>query len=305
MNLPTKIAYNNAWITIILAICAALSAIATALDDLEGILDSLSEDKLSFFLPVVLILLFIIAYTLVVGVVALIIHRENRRLRNVFKYFCEINLIYRDNLISAFYGDDPGNIEDRKKKLASIETATLASVCQRISKIFNKLTGRDCMITFKVLTKEDGKSYATTCSRSEDHSERDNTEPRRFKVNVGCNTAFDHALRPDTTGRIPHFHSADMLKLRDHGEYQSERPRWERYYKSAIVVPVNCFGSREKPERNDIGLLCVDTKSRNRLNDSYHVEIMAALAYQMYNFISFMRGIYTVSTEKERNSSNE
>ena len=80
---------------------------------------------------------------------------------------------------------------------------------------------------------------------------------------------------------------------------------WQRYYKSAIVVPVNCTGVPEKPKRNDIGLLCVDSKSRNRLNDSYHVEIMAALAYQMYNFISLMRGEYAVSTEKERNSSND
>ena len=161
------------------------------------------------------------------------------------------------------------------------------------------------MVTFKVLTKEGDILYATTCSRSEDYSERDSTEPKKFKVNAGCNTAFDRALLPNTAGHISYFHSADLLKLQRRGEYYNERQMWQRYYKSLIVVPVNCTGVPGKPKRNDIGLLCVDTKSRNRLNDSYHVEIMAALAYQMYNFMSLMRGKYTVSTEKERKSSND
>lgn len=303
MNLPTKIARDNAWISIILVIFAALSAIAAALDDLRDILDFFSLAKSPVFLAVVLVLLFITIYTLAISFPALIIYLENRKLKDVFKYLCEINSIYRDNLVNAFYGDDSVNTEDTKNKLISIETKTLSAVCQRISNIFFRLTGRRCMITFKVLTKEDGILYATTCSRSEEHSERDNAELRKLKVNAGCNTAFDRALLPDTTGRIPHFHSADLLKLQARGEYRNERLRWERYYNSAIVVPVNCFGTPEKPERNDIGLLCVDTKSRNRLNDSYHVEIMAALAHQMYNFICLMRGMYTVSTEKERNSS--
>ena len=301
MNLPIRIAYNNACATITIAICGALSAIAAALNYLRDILDFLLAEKFPPFLPIVLALslLFITVYTLVVGFVALMIHIENRRLKDAFKYFREINLIYRDSLFDAFYGNDPMNIKDRKA-LMGIETKTLSSVCQRISNIFGRLTGRDCMIAVKLLTKkEDGTLYATTCSRSEDHSERDKPSPKESQVNTGRNTAFDCALDPKTTGRIPYFYSADLLKLRAHGGYNNERSRWERYYKSAIVVPIQCSGVPGKLERNDIGLLCVDTKSRNRLNDSYHVEIMAAFADQMYNFISLMRGNYTVST-KER-----
>lgn len=307
MNLPTKFFRDKIWLSIVIAIAAILSFLAEILGFLDKIIDFLSQTKLapypSTILIVLVVSLFFIACVFA-AIPVLIAANEKRKFKDAFKYICEINLIYRDSLFRAFYGDDSVKIKDQYK-LIDIETETLASVCQRISKIFSRLTARNCMVTFKVLTKEGDILYATTCSRSEGYSERDNTEPKKFKVNAGCNTAFDRALLPDTTGRIPHFHSADLLKLRAHGEYENERPRWERYYNSVIVVPVNCIGVSEKPGRNDVGLLCVDTKSRNRLNDSYHVEIMAALAYQMYNFISLMRGKYTVSAEKERNSSND
>ena len=301
MNLPTKFFCDKIWVSIVIPIFAILGYLAEIWGFLDKTIDFLSQTKLASYPSTISIvlgvsLLFFTACVLV-AIPTLIAANEKRKFKDAFKYICEINSIYRDSLFRAFYGDDSSKIEGRDK-LIDIETRTLASVCQRISKIFSRLTARDCMVTFKVLTKENGILYATTCSRSEDYSERDGTEPKKFKANAGCNTAFDRALLPNTTGHISYFHSADLLKLQRRGEYYNERQMWQRYYKSVIVVPVNCAGVPEKPARNDIGLLCVDTKSRNRLNDSYHVKIMAALAYQMYNFISLMRGEYTVVTEK-------
>jgi len=61
-------------------------------------------------------------------------------------------------------------------------------------------------------------------------------------------------------------------------------------------------GSRlgQPDQSQDLGFLCVDTLSRNRLNEGYHVELMSAFADQMYNFLSLMRGRYTVLVESEK-----
>jgi hypothetical protein len=78
--------------------------------------------------------------------------------------------------------------------------------------------------------------------------------------------------------------------------YRNERQDWKNFYRSAIVVPIR-FVNRPAVGpvvSDDIGFLSVDTKSTHRLNDDYHLEYLAGLADQMYNFMSLMRGKYAV-----------
>lgn len=87
--------------------------------------------------------------------------------------------------------------------------------------------------------------------------------------------------------------------MKDEGEqYKNQRQEYPRFYRSAIVVPFR--GHNKGREGTDqeydlVGYLCVDTKSVNWLNDGYHLQIMMSLANQMYNFMSLMRGKYTVA----------
>ncbi len=286
MNLPTKAAHSiatNPW-TLLISTIGSILGLGFLIND-RFFVSTPSAQPIALFLVVTLI------YVVVTGS-ALRVLDDNRKLKEVANNFREINSIYRDRLFSAFYGDKP--VKDRSQ-LIDIEKTTLTSVCQRISQIFTKLTGRNCVATVKLLTEENGKIYVTTYARSETDSERDKANPKRFEVNTGRNTAFDEALMPNSTGHITHFYSAD---LRIHKNYVNERPNWEKYYQSAIVVPIRCLGVEGKSEREDIGFLCVDTKSRNRLNNTHHVVMMAALADQMYNFMSLMRGKYTVAIEE-------
>lgn len=130
-------------------------------------------------------------------------------------------------------------------------------------------------------------------------SERDRDE-RTFEVGTGRNTAFDESLVVRADGAPSHFFSGDLNKERD---YCNERQDYGRHYKSAIVVPIRSIDRDKKgtgAEFTLIGFLCIDTKSRNRLNDGYHVQILTSLAEQMYNYISLMRGRYTVNVEETR-----
>ena len=79
--------------------------------------------------------------------------------------------------------------------------------------------------------------------------------------------------------------------------YRNQRDHWSDFYQNVIIVPIRSvdilkLGNKEKDASNDIGFLCVDTQSINRLNNTWHLELLAAFADQMYNFMSLMRGEY-------------
>jgi len=241
MNLPTKVAYNiatNPW-TLLLSTLGGIVGIGVLVYD-RFFIDTPSAT------PILLFLVVTIVYVLVSGA-ALRVLGDNRKLKEIANNFREINLIYRDRLFSAFYGPSP--VDDRKK-LIDIEKSTVTSICQRVAQIFTKLIGRNCVVTLKLLTKDGDKTYVTTYARSENDSERDKANPKRFEVNTGQNTAFDEALMPNTTGHISHFYSGDIRK---HKYYTNQRPNWDKYYQSAIVVPIRCLGVEGKSEREDIG----------------------------------------------------
>lgn len=216
-------------------------------------------------------------------------------LREIAWYFSEINELYRDTLRELFGSNDPTT--DPNDLLAR-EEKVLTSVCQRIEKIFCRVMfGRACMVTVKLVVREDvGRYFAHTYVRSESDCARDNPGKIRYEVGTGENTAFDQALVKRADGQPSHFFSAD---LKAEGEnYLNQRQGYYRFYKSAIVVPIrgqNKGREGTEQEFDHIGYLSVDTKSKKWLNDGYHLQIMTSLASQMYNFMSLMRGKYTVS----------
>ncbi|MEW8525173.1 MAG: hypothetical protein AB2552_19180 [Candidatus Thiodiazotropha endolucinida] len=242
------------------------------------------------------IYLFASVSILLVGVIYSIkVRSENYALRKIAETFNEINHIYRDTLREMFGGDDP--VTNPVDLLVEEERA-LRSVCQRVENIFSRVINRDCMVTIKLNVKEDdGRYFTYTYVRSLDNSKRDKPIRRRYEVGTGANTGFDVAIQKRVDSNPSHFYSPDLTK--EHG-YSNERQHFEKCYRSTIVVPIR--GVNKGMEGTDlefdmIGYLCVDTKSTHRLNDGYHLQMMSSLAVQMYNFMSLMRGRYTVFVE--------
>lgn len=225
----------------------------------------------------------------IIVLAAAFIHRDNKTLKDATKHFREINSIYKESLHKVFFDESSYNTEPKR---IEVEKSTVTAVCQRIANVFTELTREDCVVTVKLLTKEDNNIFAETYARSQNFSRRDNYEPKKFAVNTGQNTAFDFALMSNFTGNISHFYSPDLTK---HQDYCNERPNWDKHYKSAIVVPINCLVLSGESKRIDIGFLCVDTMSRNTLNNTYNLAMLVSLADQMYNFMSLMRNEYRKS----------
>lgn len=222
------------------------------------------------------------------------VRAENIALRGISEEFFEINQIYRDKLRQMFCSDAP--VTDPVELLAEEELA-LKAVCQRISNIFGRITNRKCTVTIKLVTVEDRKCYAHTYVRNEDLCPRDSVERIRYSVGTGDNTGFDVALARRPNGLPPHFFSPDLTVLEKQQGYLNQRPHYFRYYRSTLVVPIQGLkeeGVTSQSEADLIGFLSIDTLSINRLNSGYHLYMLSALASQMYNFMSLMRGKYTV-----------
>lgn len=222
---------------------------------------------------------------------------ENIALRNISKIFWEINQIYRTKL-SELFNSSTATPLTRENIILASEEQTLKAVCQRIETIFRTLINRNCMVTIKLVTMEEGRYCAKTYVRSQDLSERDDNNTETYHVGSGKNTGFDIALSKRDDGLPPHFFSPDLSNCE---QYLNERDDYLRFYRSTILVPISNNSRNDSTLSDVIGFLSVDTLSKNRLNNSNHLYMLSALSSQMYNFISLLRGKYIISANGSEN----
>jgi len=233
MNLPAKVAHQVARSSVLTALATISSIVSLAIFLYQSyISQSTSLSATLFFVVLVSVFIAFCLYSLR-------IREENRSLQDIAENFREINGIYRDKLYKLFFGDNP--VQDQQTLVVE-ERATISAVCQRIAQIYFKIIGKECVVTVKVLTKNNNRLYATTYARSVSNSERDKTMPQQFEVGTGQNTTFDQALMPNTVGKISHFYSGDLKK---HQNYNNQRQEYWRQYQSAIVVPIRCCGLKK------------------------------------------------------------
>lgn len=229
-----------------------------------------------------------------ISIYSIKVRQTNKRLTDAFGVLHRVNHEYRDALACTF-SDEVAAI-DFESHAREVELETLRSVCQKAAKIFMSITHADCTVTVKFIFREDGKVHCQTHTRSEENCLRDTPFPLKFAVRTGENSAFDTALA-FSPSRTSHFFCADMDEMAEHGEYRNQRDNWRDFYRTAIIVPIRRVDPRKVGQEgasDDIGFLCVDSPSPHRLNNKYHLQLLAALADQMYNFMSLMRGKYRV-----------
>jgi hypothetical protein len=243
----------------------------------------------------VLLMVVAFAFLFSVGAYSVRVRNENASLKSLAGHIHRVNHIYRDVLHACFDAASP--VTNRNELLLQ-ERGTIRSVCQRIQSMFSRLICRDCLVTVKLMTRDgNGNEYCTTYERSQDKCERDRDGIKAFEVGTGRNTAFDEALRMRHDGQCSHFFCSDLTRRR--GDYSNQRQHWDQFYRATIVVPIrNPRSLQDIDDSDDLGFLCVDTMSRNRLDDGYHVELLAAFADQMYNFFSLMRGSYNALADE-------
>jgi hypothetical protein len=284
MHLQTRRFYDlirNVYVAFVGSVASIVALLWFAIDKLQP-----STLVWSFLVPVTLLFL------LAISIYSIRVRQENIQFRNLIKILHRVNHDYRDMLSGAFKNQPHDFTRSQYFDfLKRGEKTTLKSVCQKVAKIYTAFTHSDCTVTVKLITQVDGKSFCATHERSEELCPRDIGQPRQFELNTGANTAFDKALM-FANGMISHFHSDDLTK---ENAYRNQRDHWSDFYKNTIVVPIRSVDFTKlgtKDASSEIGFLSVDTLSTNRLNNTWHLELLAAFADQMYNFMCLMRCEY-------------
>lgn len=223
-----------------------------------------------------------------------LIAKSNHRLKRCGTELHEINHIYRDALYTLFAADNQKKPLEPERLLLT-ERAILTYVCEKIAAMYWNLIGRKCVVTVKLLVEEeDGRRFCFTWARSsrEIHRQETDQASEKFAVGTGENTGFDRAFEPGQSGPA-YFYGANLPADKT---YKNQRTGWKKLYRSTIVVPIQyCPVVSAQGKRDVLGFLCVDTRSTYLLNDTYHVQFLAAFADQMYNFLSIMRRRYVLA----------
>jgi hypothetical protein len=270
----------NPWLIIIVNTCSIGGFLFSIQSHLNGY--PLNSPFLYLTITFIIILFSIGLYSL----------KENKKRQSyikIFKNIHHINHKYRDTLFKIFNLSNQLSNNDLLHEQSDI----LSQICQIIRDIYQELIQRPCVVTLKLIKtdRDPNEKVCETYVRS-DCVQRDDLSILEYKIGTNANTAFDVALKINHDfENCSHFFSGDLGKMK---EYNNERPNWNKMYKSAIVVPIRALVYKNKTiiHCDEIGFLCVDTKYINRLNDDDHVQILAAFADQMYNFISLMSRKY-------------
>lgn len=290
MNLPAKLAHRFASNVYVTSLSLLASFISFGIV-MRGVWAGVTPSTGAIVILIITVLLFAVTHFY-----SLKIRIDNQNLEEIAKYFRMINSAYRENLHNTFWNS--GNSYSLDDRLRT-EKETLRGVCQLISRIYSRLLyGKECTTTVKLLTEdEDNISFATQYVRSRNFSERDENDLEKYEVNTGRNTGLDEALKVRPNGKLSYFHSADLSK---EVGYENQRSNYNRWYKSAIIVPIRCPSKRGERNTRTYGILAVDTMTRHRLNNTHHIEMLTALSEQMFNFMALMRGDYQIQSESEQ-----
>jgi hypothetical protein len=211
------------------------------------------------------------------------VYHENKRLKACIHELHQINHLYRDAISNRFF--DSGSHEALEDgQLVEQEIGTLNQVCAKISSIYRFLTNRKCFVAVYLIRKIETKEVCSIHAYSEYEASRSKKPPETFSID-SANTRFWDA-NTKKPSCINFFHSADLEKL---ANYNDQTQHFEAQYKSCIVVPIRYCPNRQGSEPDDLGYLVVDTLARDRLNDGFHVNYLAAFADQMYNFQNIWR----------------
>jgi hypothetical protein len=209
------------------------------------------------------------------------VHAENLAMKRCFYIVHAIAHRFRDVVRPV----STNHTEVASRDLLNFERLILNEICRWLSDIFWNLTKRKCHVCITLIEKKSGgESVCFPWARSEELPSHAASRSMQFSIS-NKNTRFLEALRRRPDG-FCYFFSADLEALEKQSQYVDELENWKSQYLSCIVVPIQLTGTEPS---EILGFLKVETLHKNRLNGHFHVQIVAALADQIYTFLTVGR----------------
>lgn len=157
-----------------------------------------------------------------------------------------------------------------------------AKVMDHIAAAYSVWTGAKCAACLKLFALSDGEQdsfrLATFC-RDEDSSDRRGARDGDDYTTLAENGAFNHIVNAKQEN---YFLSNDLVGERVY--YNHGRGDWSDYYRSALVLAVQCTPLKgERKERTDLlGFLCVDSMEPGIFREPEMVRFGGCIADTMF-----------------------
>lgn len=261
------------WASVILVLLPLVSA--------TMILSELSANERKPLYPVVISLGVAVV---VLFCIILMRNKESQRLKQAFCDQHKITHLIRNQLWDATTIIRRGDaITNPFTELA--ESLLLESLCTRIADMFSDLTGKSIHACVYLInadpTGKPQNCFVTAHDKSVEGRDLDH-EP----VEIARCTWLRDICHHDGRGGITHYYAKNVNRVTG---YQPEGPH---QYPNFIVVPLRARRHQDLDGKNKfaiIGCLQVKTKSEGCLNGTFHVDIVAELADQLFTLLSVAR----------------
>ncbi len=222
--------------------------------------------------------------------------RKDLRLRQgAFQVLHDIAHEARDHMSEVFRRPVP--IAQQRDRLYW----RLGVMVDKVARTLTGFTGVPCASCIKIFTKTlspDGSPKLMTFCRDDASKHGRGKKDRQETFTVEGNYDFDYIL--NSAGR--YFFSNDLIASEAAGEYWNERPGWAKYYRAAMVLPIQRSwipGDREN-FHDILGFLCVDTEKTNILDENELFGFLATVADTMYLPLSMVVPLEEEGTQWQR-----
>lgn len=222
------------------------------------------------------------------------------------------------------------------KKTESLNVHLLNEMVERyckdmldeLCKIIKSLTDQEVSACIKIIVPENGndeirlkdaKVKTFVRSRNTDSGRQNNAECSEYKriPKIMDNSDFRDILDPDSPTKKAYFYKKSLIEYAEEEKkhdrsYDNTTKNWEKYYRSAIVVPIRIkheylyFSNKDK-YYHVIGFLCVDSLSEDAFlekQERYNVNMVKAFAAEAYVILSKYQ-FYLEKIEKEEKENVE
>ena len=229
------------------------------------------------------------------------VYLENKALRRTFAKIHSIQHFYRDKMCDLSHG------KMQQETLLSEEHNVLTQICRELADIFWDLIGRECHACTTLVSKSPNGDTHETFVWASSQLHHISIAGRPQELVIEENTRFSEALKSRPGKEPQHYYCPDLCAL-PKGDYKDSFVGWEHHYRSCIVVPIRVRTHAELPQRiaetgglkgsetrkppmytppdEVVGFQKIETLFTHRLNDTYHVEIVAAVADLMASFMA-------------------
>jgi hypothetical protein len=204
------------------------------------------------------------------------VYLDNRALRRVFTELHEVLHALRDHAVRRNFCTR--GVTDQEVMVE--EQRILDNFCREIAEMFSGLTGSRCNVCVTLVSEEKGTKQYFLWARSRADHLRD-LDGMKFGLDEHS-TKFNFATSFNPQENAFYW-CPDLVKEEAKGKYKDPLRNWKQHYRSTLVVPIRFRTGMRELEL--VGFLKVESLSVHRLNNSFHVQLLAGCADALAMFL--------------------